>query len=104
MTSDPNDVSEQCSVTKTALDDKLIEHQENQQMPSNTNTKGQRKLYIFVLFIEWNLFLDMKEEEDVAGSGDFEFGSGYVELGSGNQMLENEKGSGHFGNSIGLSI
>ena len=52
VTRDPSDVSEQCSVTKTALDDKLIEDQENQQMPSNTNTKGQRKLYIFVLCIK----------------------------------------------------
>ena len=43
VTSDPSDGSEQCSVTKTALDDKLIEHQENQQMPSNINTKGARK-------------------------------------------------------------
>ena len=30
VTNDPSDVSEQCSVTKTSLDDKVISHQEKQ--------------------------------------------------------------------------
>ena len=45
MTDDPSDVSEQCSVTKTALDDKVIDHQEKQEKGIN-KTKGQNILLL----------------------------------------------------------
>jgi len=78
VTSDPSDVSEQCSITKTALDDKFIKHQENKQMPSKTNTK------------------DVKEE-DIAGSGDYESGSGdQIFENVAEKVEDNEDGSGEF--------
>jgi len=68
VTNDPSDVSEQCSVTKTSLDDKVISHQETQ---TKTTPPFAKDL----------------EHENFAGSGD-------IEVGSGDQMFENDADKG----------
>ena len=60
-------------------------------------TQKVRENYHSVFFFEQNKCLDTKDE-DIAGSGDFESGSG-DQIFENEKIEDNEDGSGEFGNS-----